>query len=289
MILPIILIFVFCVSFLIPVYAESFDYSLSGNYHDYDIKLFFSDGIVKGIIIHNEKTINLDNSKLIERNSGFLIIDKENDLRIISKKINDDKYIILVKIKPDTKLRFITTVDSINKNTGQRDLFHAMEDKLKQDEELKIKNMSFRELELLQKNNLVESALQQYDIDLKNVIKRNYNDLTSKEILQTWKDSKIITGMELIVQEKIIKSIVTVTDDRILYVLTDHYERVNNLNQVFKFAVKTFDKNVYSGTDWDKFDGRLDGVLINAKMKDSDGIIKQEFSGETQYGIYEGE
>lgn len=290
MILPIILIFVFCVSFLIPVYAESSDYSLSGNYHDYDIELFFSDGMIKGTITNNEKIINLDNSKFIERNSGFLIIDKENDLKILSKKVNDDKYIILVKIKPDTKLRFITTVDIINRNIGQRDLFNAMNEKLKQDEEL---NLSFKELELLQKNNLVESALEQYEADLENMIEYNndgvFGDLTSEGILQAWEDSKIITGMGLVIQEEVIKSLVTVTDDIILHVLTDHYDKVNNVNQVFKFEVKTFDKNVYSGTDWNKFDGRLDGALINAKMKDSDGIIKQEFSGETQYGIYEGE
>ncbi len=127
MILPIIIISVIALLFVIPSYSENMDYSISGNYHDYKLELFFSDGTVKGKITNNDKTINLDTSKLIERNSGFLIIDKENDLRILSKKISNEKQIVLVKIKPDTKLRFITTIDSIKKNIGQRDLFAAME------------------------------------------------------------------------------------------------------------------------------------------------------------------
>lgn len=232
----------------------------------------------------NDEIITIENPKIIDRHWGFLIIDSENNLKILLKKISDDKYLVLVKIKPDTKLLFISTVDSVNKNIGERDLFNAMLEK--QDEEL---NMSFRELELLQKNNLIEESIKQYEGDLESIIKRNYNDLTSEEILQAWEDSKTITGMELIVDEEVIESTITVADDKILHVLTDHYETVNNISEVFKFAVKIFDKNVYSGTDWDKFDGRIDGALINAKMKDSDGIIKQEFSGETQYGIYEDE
>ena len=170
MILSLIVICTISILFLIPAYSENSDYSLSGNYHDYKIELFFSNGIVNGTITNNEKIINLDNSKLIERGwGGILIIDNKNDLKIISKKINDTKQLTIVKIKPDTKLRFITTIDNVKKITGQRDLFSAMNEKLKLDES----NLSFKELEYLKKKNLINQA-QQREKNLKNLIQCNY-------------------------------------------------------------------------------------------------------------------
>ena len=96
--------------------------------------------------------------------------------------------------------------------------------------------------------------------------------------------------MALVVPEEIIKEKITTMDDRILHVLTSHYDKVsNNQGEIFRFAVKTFDKNVYSGTEWDKFEGKMDDVLVNAIIKDIDGIVKKEFSGLTKYGIFEDE
>lgn len=286
LLIPIIIILVSVSVLFTTVYSETLNYSISGNYHDYTLELILSDGTVKGTITSNEKTYNLDNSKIIFRNSGFLIIDKANDLKIISKNINDDTHLVIVKIKPDIRLKFITTVDIINKNIGQRDLFAAMETVLDESE------LSFKELEYLQKSILTEEAQQQYEEDLDNLIYCSFDGnecLTSDEILANVADAQIITGMELIVEEETIPEIITVVDSRILYVLTSHYETVSNNSEIFKFAVKTFDKNVYSGTEWDKFDGKIDGVLVTAKIKDDTGIVKQEYSGETEYGIFEGE
>ncbi len=113
---------------------------------------------------------------------------------------------------------------------------------------------------------------------------------SKNEILVDFEKYKIITGMGLVVPEKVIQSEIITTDNRVLHVLTSHYEKVsNNKGEVFRFAVKTFDKNVYSGTEWDKFEGKMDDVLVNAIIKDSDGQIKKEFSGLTKYGIFEDE
>ena len=113
---------------------------------------------------------------------------------------------------------------------------------------------------------------------------------SKNEILTDFEKYKIITGMGLVVPKKVIKSEIITTDNRVLHVLTSHYEKVsNNQGEVFRFAVKTFDKNVYSGTEWDKFEGKMDDVLVNAIIKDNDGQIKKEFSGFTKYGIFEDE
>lgn len=279
--------------FLNVAYAENSDYSINGKYHDYKIKLDFIDGLVQGKITNNNEIITLDNPKLIERDSGFLIVDKENNLKILSKKVSNDKYIILVKIKPDTKLRFIGIMDTVNKNTGQRDLVNAMDEKQKLDEELRIKNMSFRELELYKKQQLIEKSSKQFKGNVKRITedsyKKTFGNLTRDSILEEYEKSKIKTGMDLSLNKKIIKPKVTKIDNIILHVLTSHYDKVNNDNGIFVFEVKTFDKNVYDGTEWNKFDGRIDDVLISAKMKDSDGNIKKEFSGYTKYGIFKGQ
>lgn len=77
-------------------------------------------------------------------------------------------------------------------------------------------------------------------------------------------------------------------DNPTLHVLTDHYERVLT-ETFFRFEVKTFDKNMYDGDTWDTFYGKLDGVKVDARIIDSYGIVKKEFSGYTKYGIFGGE
>lgn len=155
-------------------------------------------------------------------------------------------------------------------------------------------NLSFKELTQLKKNNMVNKAQQQYEKNLESLVKCNFDNtnqcLTMSQILANFENYKKITGMGLVVQEEIIKEETIVSDNRILHVLTSHYNSVsNNQGDMFRFAVKTFDKNVYSGTQWDKFSGKLDNVSVNAVIKDSDGKIKKEFSGLTKYGIFEDE
>lgn len=84
------------------------------------------------------------------------------------------------------------------------------------------------------------------------------------------------------------RSKIIVFDNPTLHVLTSHFERVLE-GDSFGFAVKTFDKNMYDGNEWDKFYGKLDGVKVDAKIIDSEGNTKKEFSGYTKYGIFMGE
>ena len=77
--------------------------------------------------------------------------------------------------------------------------------------------------------------------------------------------------------------------------------KTNNLNvlvqnpqttynaKYFNFDVKTFDKSKYSGSDFQNFVGKIDGVKITAVTKSPDGKILNTQTGVTRYGIYEGE
>ncbi|MCJ8307334.1 MAG: hypothetical protein HRU07_09825 [Nitrosopumilus sp.] len=106
--------------------------NLIGSSHGTEISLMFTDGVVSGVITLKDHTINLNDVKVIERNDRLLIVDKQNDLKILSKQLSSDKYLILVKINSEdiqTKLRFVVSSENINKNTGQRNLFDAMEQK----------------------------------------------------------------------------------------------------------------------------------------------------------------
>lgn len=271
-------------------YSETLNYSISENYHDYKLQLSFSDGSVTGTISSNEKTYNLDNSKLIERNSGFLIIDKTNDLRIISKNINDDTQLVIVKIKPDIRLKFITTVDTVNKNIGQRDMFAAMETVLDES------NLSFKELEYLKKSILTEEAQQQYEEDLIDLIYCSYDGsnecLTEDEILANFEQYKIITGMALVVPEKIEEEIpepVVVSHyNTMTFLSIPHHQEVE---KVLKYDVLVTDD---SGHKFDLSYGEyvgneLSDVSISGTITDPNGITIQSFNGITDnYGEYLG-
>ena len=91
-------------------------------------------------------------------------------------------------------------------------------------------------------------------------------------------------GTQLDKYKKEIKSF----DNPKLHVLTDHYKRVLK-DDTWRFEIKTFDNNMYDGKEWDNFYGKIDGVSVNATIKDSDGTIKEEFTGKTKYGIFKGE
>ena len=69
------------------------------------------------------------------------------------------------------------------------------------------------------------------------------------------------------------------------YLIT-HHARVFNGN-VFNFSIKTFDKSIYDGNNFDTFIGKLDGVKIQVTITDKQNNILQEFNGITQSGIYE--
>lgn len=72
-----------------------------------------------------------------------------------------------------------------------------------------------------------------------------------------------------------------------IHFLVDQYERVFNQSN-YKFFVKTFDKSLYSGDSWDKFEGVISGAKVTAIISDPDGVIKSDTTGIVEYGTYEG-
>ncbi len=89
-------------------------------------------------------------------------------------------------------------------------------------------------------------------------------------------------------KEKIIQSI---QDENIIetefHFLTDQYERVYNTYN-YKFFVKTFDKSIYFGNEWDNFEGVISGARVTAIISDPNGEIKSDTTGIVEYGVYEG-
>lgn len=92
---------------------------------------------------------------------------------------------------------------------------------------------------------------------------------------------------DIIVEElESVNSIVTKQSIPIHFLL-DQHERVYN-KQDYKFFVKTFDKSIYAGNNFDNFQGKIDGVTVFAIITDPNGDVKADFSGMTENGIYEG-
>ena len=78
----------------------------------------------------------------------------------------------------------------------------------------------------------------------------------------------------------------TVKGDVDVNYLVTHHTRVFNGN-IFNFSIKTFDKSIYDGNNFDTFIGKLDGVKIQVTITDKQNNILREFSGITQSGIFE--
>jgi len=92
---------------------------------------------------------------------------------------------------------------------------------------------------------------------------------------------------DIVVEElKTVNSKVTKQSTPIHFLL-DQYDRVYN-KQDYKFFVKTFDKSIYSGNNFQNFQGKIDGVTVSAIITDPNGDVKADFSGITENGIYEG-
>jgi len=79
-----------------------------------------------------------------------------------------------------------------------------------------------------------------------------------------------------------------ITEEKIeLHYLLDQYERVFSRDD-YKFFVKTFDKSIYSGTDFQSFQGTISGAKVSAIITDPNGAVKADFQGVVEYGEYEG-
>lgn len=95
-------------------------------------------------------------------------------------------------------------------------------------------------------------------------------------------------------RDKIVEEIIEPTNPVVikeegieLHYLLDQYERVFTRDQ-YKFFIKTFDKSIYSGTDFQQFNGLIDGAKISAIIADPDGEIKADVQGIVEHGVYEG-
>jgi len=146
--------------------------NLLGTSHGFEISLTFSDEKVSGTITSENHAINLDNAKIMERKSGFLILDRQNDLKILLMQKSTENYLVIVKINSDdlqTKLRFIASSDNIIKNTGQRNLFDAMKQKQAELQKEKLGNLTFKELQLLEKQKAIDGALKIHDDRVKRI------------------------------------------------------------------------------------------------------------------------
>ena len=71
-----------------------------------------------------------------------------------------------------------------------------------------------------------------------------------------------------------------------LHILTDQYERVYNKSN-YKFFVKTFDDSIYTGSNFDEFQGKVSGAKVSAIIIDPNGDVKSDVSGFVEHGIYE--
>ena len=224
-------------------------------------------------------TLNDDNSnqiflesidpKLKIKDYGFYIIDRANGIFIVGKNIEDKKWIIVSKIKIDSERitkKWIMDIEPVKTITGQRDLFTEnnkmepiIEDSIKENREYAKKQLEEKLDRLDKENNKwskteVKVDYDKYEEYKKTIFDRNENNTKPEIIIKEEKDN---------------------FDNKILDILIDYYEKVD-INENFKFTVKTFD-------------GNIDNVLINVKFKNTDGIIIKEFSGKTKDGKFDNE
>lgn len=292
MYLPIIIISVICVLFIIPAYSEDTDYSLSSVFHDYKIKLFFSDGIVKGSLINNDQIINLDNIKVIERRDRVYIIDKENNLKIFSKKISDDKHIVLVKTNDGKKLRFITDSDNKNKNIGQRNLLNAMEEKQTQLKNTESKELSFREQQLLEKQKKLEESLKKFQ-GRQNKINEQKEDLpnsekTKESILKDFEKSKTNTGMQLVTpdkkeEKKTTKTVSKTSKDKIKAFLSVPPNVTWKKELKYDVLVTDDSGHRYNANYKTYVGNEIENAVVSGKITNPSGKTIHQFNGTTDF------
>jgi len=89
------------------------------------------------------------------------------------------------------------------------------------------------------------------------------------------------------IEEIIPQNSVIVNEKTEFHYLLDQYDQVYN-NSEYKLFVKTFDKSLYSGTDFQNFQGKISGAKISAMIIDPNGEIKTGFEGIVENGLFEG-
>ena len=275
------------------------DKKLTGNSNNSNFELVFSDKTASGHITFENRLITFENSTMIVKNDSFYIIDKHSGVKILGKYVDAEKYRITFKIKindSQTQLQFIAKLHPIEnaiKNTSQRDFLQEIQNKL--DTGKKSKSMTSKELQLMEKQKKLNESLKKSDKKLQKIVEekqKTQGEKTAKNIIDKYNQSKNSgNGSSPIIKNKDEKSkepvIETAVSGSKVNVLISQYDRVTK-GTSYVFQVKTFDVKKYSGTDWSKFDGKLDGVNISAQIIAPDGQVKEKFSGLTKYGMFEG-
>ena len=266
---------------------------LSGNSHGTEISLIFSDGKASGNIILDKQTITLNDINIIEKNDRIYIIDKQNDLKIFSKQITSDKYLILIKINSNdvqTKLKFVANSENINKNTSQRNLFDAMEQNTLAIQKEKSNNLTEKELRLLEKQKAIDTALKIHEDRLANIAaaeaKKTHGEKTSQSILDAWLKSKESTGMALVIPEKTeekVKKIGPVVVNHIgieAFLSIPHYQE---WKKVLRYSILVTDDSGhrYDPSYKEYIGNKLSDVSISGTIKDPDSTTIQSFNGTT--------
>jgi len=258
--------------------------SIQASTHGNEINLNFSDGKVSGTILFEDQVINLDNAKTIERRSGFLIIDRQNDLKILAKQVSTEKYLVLVKINSDdvkTKFRFLT---ESNANKSQRNLMDEFLQNQKQ-QQPDIENMSFRELQDYIKQQQIDEILQKQ----KEIQADNTNYSYAQSILDKFQKASEITGTALVespektIEPKVVEQYIPEL------LLTSSHDFKTFWKQTFNIDVQAFDGRINSDPKSSDFNGRIDGVDIKVLLS-LDGVPFTTLSGVTaNHGNWDGE
>jgi len=283
--------FIFFIISITPnVFAET--QNLIGSSHGNEISLNFSDGNVSGTITLEDYTINLSDVKVIEKRDRLLIVDKQNDLKILSKQLSSDKYLVLVKINSEdvqTKLRFVTSSESIQKNTGQRNLFDAMEQNIPDEQKENPNSMTYRELQLLEKQEALDAALKVRDDRLARMAAdetaKEETGQTAKDIIAEYRKAQVSTGMGLVPQEEIEEV------DEVEEVVVNHFEIKTFLSiphnqewkKVLRFTVLVTDDlgHRYDSSYQEFIGNELSDVEISGTIKDPTSVLIDSFNGTT--------
>ncbi|MHA7647160.1 PKD domain-containing protein [Nitrosopumilus sp. S4] len=271
---------------LIPITAFAETQSLSGSSHSNQILLNFSEGSVSGTITLEDYIINLSDVRVIERGDKQYIVDKQNDLKILSKQIGSDKYIVLVKINSEDiqkNLRFLTSSESIQTITGQRNLFEAMEVKMQEKKEENLDSLTHRERQdLLKQQKIDEIIKQQREIAL---INQNQG-IIGQSILDSYKSIKsTATGPELLLKnptsEKKEYVVPPVDTFDIVAFLSVPHNGEWKKSMVYDVLVTDTSGHRYD-PEYKSFIGNiLKDVEINGTVKNPSGIVLDEFEGVT--------
>ena len=99
-----------------------------------------------------------------------------------------------------------------------------------------------------------------------------------------WKKAEFKTK---IISELKNKDSVVADDGVELHLLFEQFERVYNKSE-YKLFVKTFDKSMYSGNNFQNFEGKVSGAIVSVTIKDPNNEIKKDFGGTVKNGVFEG-